>query len=258
MRNRIPKACYAYPNGDLKSAEEFLKLAGNRYQERRIFPYCPECDERLSISNASNTDKKTYYRHYPSKDLDDNMIEACSLREKSSNRQGWYCTSFDFQRGKTIREKFLAKENLIKAYTFCGVLLNQKFTFAEFKEMLKLADRKKIWAYSDIQLWAIPYILLTLKDFEHTKGFGFHFVLHKQGNNNKPLSELLASQVEIEKVFSNSGKLMGKSPNNPYPISEESYVELLEKNSWKMQNIDFSEKLFRYFQVDQGTCHFHP
>ncbi|SQE31402.1 Uncharacterised protein [Mannheimia haemolytica] len=25
-----------------------------------------------------------------------------------------------------------------------------------------------------------------------------------------------------------------KSPNNPYPISEESYVELLEKNSWKM------------------------
>lgn len=257
MSSKIPNACLGKPNGKLVFPEEFLRLAGNDYKNKQIFPYCPECDEKLVISNASNVSNKTFYRHYPNNAIDENGIESCSLREKKSNRQGWYCSSFDFQRGERIKRAFMQKENLIRAYAFCGILRNQDFKFEEFKEILLLADKKKIWSYSDIHLWAIPYILLTLRDFEHSKGFKFHFVLHKQGNNNYSLTELLSSQSEIQKVFSNNGKLMGLSPNNPFPISEKSYLALLEQNQWKTQNENFNERLYRYIQVAQDKRHSH-
>lgn len=259
MSSKIPNACFRKPNGKLVSPEEFLRLAGNDYKSKQIFPYCPECDEKLVISNASNVGNKTFYRHYPNNAMDENGIESCSLREKKSNRQGWYCSSFDFQQSDRIKQAFLTKENLIKAYAFCWTLCGKgNLKFDTFSQMLKLAYAKKIWAYSGIKLWHIPYILLTLKNFKHRSSFEFHFVLHKQGDSNKEISTLFNGTSEIQKVFTDSGKLMGQSPNNPLPISLETYLRILNTEDCQyIQRDEISENLYRYVSVDLDKHHFH-
>ncbi|MGX3020385.1 hypothetical protein [Ursidibacter sp. B-7004-1] len=81
----IPKACFAHPNACLCTPEDFLKKAGNDYKNKGLFPYCPECDEKLILVNPSNILKSTFYKHYDlNVSIDGESIEICSLRSKKS------------------------------------------------------------------------------------------------------------------------------------------------------------------------------
>lgn len=249
----IPRACYGRPNGLQLSPEEFIKRAGNNYKLNNIYPYCPECDEKLIIVNVSSTLNNTFYKHYDlANDIDSESIEVCSLRSKKSNRQGWYCSSFDFSRGAIIRDKFLEKDNLLKAYCFCWSLCGKgNLSLKQFHKMIKLANKKKIWSYVGVELWMIPYMLLTLCDFQHHKGFAFHFILHKNQNNHLNIAEIFSSSSQIQKVFSNSQRLMGKSPNNPLDITESNYLQVVDR-SYFITNSEFSEKLYDYISEQVG------
>ncbi|MFC1040778.1 hypothetical protein ACFGWM_03430 [Pasteurella multocida] len=246
-KHLIPKACLGYPNGHLCTPEEFLRRVGNDYKTKHIFPFCPECDERLILVNPSNILKSTFYKHYDLDGaIDAESIEICSLRSKKSVRQGWFCSDFDFERGKSIREAFLEQDNLCAAYCFCWSLCGKgNLSFEQFRQMLHLADKKKIWSYANIELWMIPYMLLTLCNFQHHKGFVFHFILHKQYKNQLNFTDIFSSGTEIQKVFTESHRLMAKSPNNPLSITKENYLNLV-KNSFFYNNQDFSAKLFQY------------
>lgn len=240
----IPEACFGRINGKLCTPEEFLRKAGNDYKTKKIFPYCPECDEPLIVVNQSNISKPTFYKHYDlDKSIDGESIEICSLRSKKSARQGWFCTKFDFERGERIRNAFFSQDNLCNSYSFCWSLCGKgNLSIAQFHKMINLADKKKIWCYANIELWMIPYMLLTLCNFQHHKGFGFHFILHKRRRNNLSISEIFSSDSEIQKVFTDSQKLMSESPNNPLSITQENYLTLVQ-NSYFYKNIEFSAKL---------------
>lgn len=111
--------------------------------------------------------------------------------------------------------------------------------------MISLADKKKIWSYVGIELWMIPYMLLTLCNFQHNKGFGFHFILHKQRKNDLSITEIFSSKSEIQKVFTDSHMLMSKSPNNPLVINKMNYFNIIS-HSYFHKDKEFSEKLYHY------------
>ncbi|OOS00892.1 hypothetical protein B0187_00950 [Haemophilus paracuniculus] len=246
----IPKACFRKPNGILLSAEEFLKKAGNNYKENHIHPYCPECNEKLTLVNANSVDKATIYRHYPlespnGQQISEEAIDICSLRAKKSLRQSWFSASFNFSQSNQFRQDFMQPENLLKAYCFCWSLCGKgNLPMERFKKMIQLADKKKIWSYTDLELWMIPYMLLTLCDFPHKKGFDFHFILHKGNKKRLSVQELFQSNSELQKIFAN-GELMAKSPNNPLPISETQYNTLTSQCCF-INNQEFSDKLYQY------------
>ncbi|WP_338705638.1 hypothetical protein [Pasteurella multocida] len=254
----IPKACYKQPQGELCTPEEFLRRAGNNYKVHNIYPYCPECDEKLVISSQSVTNKLTHYRHYPLSNSEEvNLLSTCSLRNKTSNRQGWYCDNFNFSQVGKLINKFLNKDNLLDSFFFCWKLCGTKnLDLTDFGEILDLAIKKKVWAYAALELWQIPYIFLTLRDFTYQDRFYFHFILHKQKDNNLSISSIFNTPTELQKVFTDSGTLMSKSPNNPLPVSKDAFEKMVENNPFKQLN-GFSEKLFSLADQKLGALRSH-
>ena len=94
-----------------------------------------------------------------------------------------------------------------------------------FRTLMRRADRKRIWAYEGMTLWAIPYILLLLGDYEFTAAnlqqIEFHFVLRRLGVRDVPPWRPDAL-FEIRKLFSDTRNLV-KGGDNPLIVSREAY-----------------------------------
>jgi hypothetical protein len=146
---------------------------------------------------------------------------------------------YDDARGKVLRAQFFEPEFLAQAYTFCRNLCRAKnLAHGQFRSMVKRAEKKRIWSYVGIQLWAVPYILLTLEDFsaigKNNQQYGFHFVFQKpRGSGGTGIAALWSSQngCKISKVFSDNGNPV-RTGDNPYPVSELAFVEMAGDSSW--------------------------
>jgi hypothetical protein len=233
----VEKARLGRVDGPLVDPAQFLARATPRYKEHGIFPYCDACHEIVHLYGAHSTNPAIIPRFdHPDLPPDADPLDDCVLANRNPRLRGLSPDGYDDVRGKRIRDQFLDSDQLRQAYAFCLDLCRKgNLPAAKFRSMLHRADRKRVWSYSGIQAWAIPYVLLTLENFSaRSKGgkeYGFHFVLQKPRGTN--ISALWSPNQEcrLSKVFSSDGKPV-VAQDNPYPVSKAAFASKAGDTSW--------------------------
>ena len=236
----MEKARYGGMAGPLVDPVEFLVRATANYKQKGIYPYCDACGEVVHLYGVHTPNPQTTSRFdHPNMPDGADPLDDCVLADRNPRFRGLQPDGFDDARGKVLRAQFFDPIFLAQAYTFCRNLCRRNnLQRYQFHSMLVRADQKRIWSYVGIPLWAVPYILLTLENFQATskKGqdYGFHFVFQKpRGSGGTGISALWSSRkiCKISKVFSDNGSPV-KTGDNPYPVSESAFVEMAGDSSW--------------------------
>ena len=236
----MKQACFAKPKGDLVTPETFIRKATPNYKSRNLFPYCPACDEIVHVYGVTNPHPDTVSRFdHQDQKVNADPLDDCVLARRSARLIGLEPSGWALAHARDVRLRFFETESIARAYTFCRDLCRAgNLPTSKFRSMIQRADRKNIWAYADITDWVIPYILLLLADFEarpkNSPAYKFHFVL------SKPKSQAVNSLWEsrepfaISKIFSESGHAV-KTDDNPYPISQDAYLEKAGSFEWILE-----------------------
>lgn len=232
----MEKARYGSVHGPLVTPVEFHTRATARYKERGIFPYCDACQEIVHLYGVHTSNPKIVPRFdHPNLSPDADPLDDCILADRNPRLRGLYPDGYDNRAGEKIRNQFFEPDFLAHAYAFCLNLCRQGNLPADkFRSMLQRADRKRIWAYVGIQVWAIPYILLTLENFSavsnNAKSYVFHFTFQKPRGTG--ISALWTEQqCQVNKVFSSNGEPF-QAKDNPYPVSKTAFLAKAGDVSW--------------------------
>lgn len=184
--------------------KQFIAEFGPNYQERGIYPTCIYCGSNVFTYGVHSVNVTSRFMHF----------EGDSCIEDNSGYNNF--DDYDFDQFNRIKSEFCEATNLKKAYAFClkccGV---GNLTTDKFLSLCTKANKKNIWAYKNIQVWMIPYILLTLDDFEAkthngpTPTYMFRFVL------DKTIKDMITNffhddklSCKIQKIFADSRKLI--------------------------------------------------
>jgi hypothetical protein len=228
-------ACLGSPDGPLVTPGDFVRLATPEYKNKKIFPYCRVCHEILEVYGINSPGGPSRFDHQ-NQPPDADPLDDCVLARRNRRFRGMEPDDLDADYGKILRNCFFEPDNLKIAYAFClRMCRKDNLPAAKFRSMVDRADRRRIWAYANIPLWVVPYILLTLENFTalNSKGgeYGFHFIFDKPRDTSASSLWLQSSQCKISKIFSDRGILV-KSNDNPYPLSEHAFLEKAGDTSW--------------------------
>lgn len=206
----MERACYQRPGGPLVTVEQFLGRAGRDYKARGIHPYCPACQERVAPYGAHSVEVTSRFDH-SDRPAGLDPADDCPLANRNDPRFRWLVPAdWDFDAGVRLRAAFFEDENLKTAYPFSLHLCGRgNLSADQFKTLVRRADRKNIWCYAGMQLWIIPYILLTLGDFNAisrrtNRPYGFHFVLNKPRRGTVESLWLTPAECQLVKLFSSN------------------------------------------------------
>lgn len=233
----MDQACYGRPNGTLLTPTQFIQKATPQYKAKGIFPYCKACQEVVHLYGVHSPNPNTTPRFdHADRDPDADELDDCVLANRSARQKGMEPSCWDDERAEGLRAHFYEEENLRVAYGFCRALCRKGNLPAEkFRSMVKRADKKRIWAYADIPLWAIPYVLLTLENFVGKKKdgntFDFHFVFEKPPRTNASALWERSLECQLVKVFPGAGKLVA-ADDNPFPVSADALEAKAGDVSW--------------------------
>lgn len=228
----IEKAIIIKPEGISRlTAEDYSKIYGHNACDIQI--QCPCCGEPVIIAAIPSVRRHPYYRH---KDTDDGF--DCPLLEKNEDRfKHLNPQNLNECQAAFFREQFYKDENIKRSFNFMGEICGATiFRKTNFNNCMKIADGKNIWAYSGIQLWVIPYILLTLERYTATsrigKPYSFHF--HFEKPKRSPLDDiwLTPAKCKLAKVYYGTGTLAYSTHENPLPLSEAKYLEKSKNIGW--------------------------
>lgn len=226
------------PKGPLVDPVTFIKMATPEYKKRGIFPYCDGCQEIVHTYGVHTPNPDTVPR-FDHADLlpDADPLDDCILANRNARYRGLGPDGWDDERGRVMRSQFFEEENLRLFYAFCLALCrNGNLPTAKFRSMIRRADKKRVWAYVDIPLWAIPYVLLTLENFvaaarNGKRPYAFHFIFNKPAGTNVSALWKQSSQCEVAKIFSSNGKPVAVD-DNPFPVTEEALINKAGDTSW--------------------------
>lgn len=154
---------------EMMTPEEFSKKYKSEYQKEWVYPVCPNCERNLHLYGIQSPATKAAFHHPDGSD-------DCEL---SNPQKAKNFPSYDFSNDNIIKE-FQAQENQRRSFSLCKNLLlnNIKFKYKDFYELIKISKKKNIFYYKGLEVWMIPYILLTLKDFKNEeKDFFVRFVM---------------------------------------------------------------------------------
>ncbi len=238
-------ALYNSPTGPLVTPEEFLSRATRAYKEKGIKAYCRLCKEEVFVFGTHTVSILSGFKHSKRQEGTD-LRDACPLAHRDDVARDLLPDQVDHKRGVQLRRDFFEDANLRLAYGFCLNMCQQSnLPIKKFKELIERGDKKNIWAYANLPLWFVPYILLTFGDFTAAKKDGkgeyeFHFVFDKP-HAVETISSFLAviESCRLKKLFKPSGKLID-TPGNPFVISEEFLLAKSGKTDWiKSSNISY-------------------
>ena len=142
---------------------------------------CEVCEKELSIWCDSHQGMQEHFHHNPNSNS--------PLSDKNGKRyEGLYPTESDEENAKKIRRLVFA--NLWQVYKkYREIIEGDKkggralLRQVEFREMLEKADKKNIWAYKDLTLKYVPYILLVnygMFGKGNARKRKVHFVFHSE------------------------------------------------------------------------------
>lgn len=200
---------------------EFLAEIGPNYKKKGVIPECPCNGCELYIHGAHSPKSPARFSHMP------NQNEDCRCRKGYDGPLG--VPGYD---SLLLKDKFCKEENLKKIYKIClDACGARKFPASKYIELVKKANQINIWGYVGLEIWMLPYILLTLDDFrakdKNGKEYEYRFILLEDSN-----LDLLAhiNDIKISKIFADSQKEIKQ-----FSINKEKYDET--DTSWMPENL---------------------
>lgn len=233
----MEQACYGRPNGPLVTPTEFIQRATPQYKAKGIFPFCKACREVVHVYGVHSPNPNTKERFdHADRAPDADELDDCVLANRSARQRGMEPSDWDDSRAEKLRADFFQEDNLRVAYGFCLALCRRGNLPAEkFRSMVRRADKKRIWAYAGIPLWAIPYVLLTLENFtgERKNGgaYDFHFIFDKPGRTNASAIWEKSAECQLVKVFPGKGEPV-TTDDNPFPVSADALTTKAGDVGW--------------------------
>ena len=213
----------------LITVEEFYRLYSREYEQGLIYPVCPNCGRKLILYGIHSLEVKARFNH-------PEHSENCEL---SDTKKAAQIPDYDFQNRK-ILDELKNQENRKKIYAVCKDIINNKFKFSEFYELEKIAKNRNIYYYKNLEIWMIPYILLTLKNFDIMKknGDGLYTVQFVLKNSLRATIGNKHLKFELNKIFSDSKK---PAPPYSYSISKEQFEDIdISWIKYDLKEFDFA------------------
>ena len=178
------------------SPKEFISEFGVNHAEKEIFAKCMHCGADVFTYGMSSIKVTSRFKHFSGKSCDVSTIA------------GGDHPGFDINRGILIKKEFCKSENILRAYVLCLSMVGKgQFSVNTFISLCKKANNKDIWAYVGIEVWMLPFMLLTLNDItlKSQKGtdYKIRFLLDKNFNS---LSK--EKNCNIEKIYANTQRLI--------------------------------------------------
>lgn len=190
--------------------EEFVAIAGPNWREKGLLPICPCCGEQIFAwaPHSPRAPSSFHHRKHSTCPLSSNPDPRYSHLRPS----GW-----DFDAGARLKAVFCEPDNLRQGYAVCHRLCKKRLKSLEFVSLCREADRRNVWAYRQLPLEAVPYILVTLMDFleedqsQRETGFprtySYRFVLQKPSKASAiDAMWLRPENCRLQAVFADSGK----------------------------------------------------
>ena len=211
----MEKACY---RGRIVRPSEFEILAGKESRASKDFPVCCICKNQVHPYGTHGTSTPERFDHKDG-------VATCPLSATADPRYASLRPrSVNPHQSQQVKSEYLSGHSK-HAKLFCKHLAGAAFSQATYNKMLDEADKLAIWSYSGLEMWVVPYVLLTLVDFDvppsdARDGYRFAFVFDKPSKGTIDDLWLRASDCRFKKVFAPSGKLMTYPAGNPYPVSE--------------------------------------
>jgi len=195
-------SAYINKNGKRKKVhiDEYIQ----NYLRDGYLAYCLVCDNRLSVAADSSPNTRSHFRHKQNSDCP----TVDSYKERYSNLV--FRNYIPEQKERLLAE---VKDNLSKIYNECRKLCGNALFYSEFKELLELASKKRVWEYAHLELKHIPYCLLTLKlKFSSrdnpSRAMSVFFCFSNQYVSDTLWIDFTNQNVELYKFESNSKELL--------------------------------------------------
>ncbi len=203
--------------GCIVDPEAFLAEAGPHWKARGIYPRCPACGERLYPWGVHSPNVVSNFHHFEG--------SRCPLSTTPDPRFAHLTPSgWDPGRGRRLYALFCEPEHLKQGYAVCHALCDRHLLADEFVAFCRQACRFNIWAYRDLPLEFVPYVLVTLDDLPrnthlHTgrRGFAWRYVLSKDDNREIDCLWMAPGSCRLKPVFADSGNPVGRIPVRSVP-----------------------------------------
>lgn len=228
--------------GEIIDVDDFVINYGTRYKRRNITPVCPCCDSPLHLYGQHSDNVDTIFHHH------DNH-PPCLIASETNEKTGWRPKNWDFKNRHKVRAAFLNDDEALRdAYAMCWKMLNLRGVLPaeKFASLIKKADQKGIWAYKGMRPWAVPFLLMTLDDFDYRtsggKHFSFRFMIKgkraRLGNEADAIWSRGGRSAVLHKIGMPSGEIhshrrtKGVRAWNKFEISSEEATHLAGDSSW--------------------------
>jgi hypothetical protein len=198
---------YALYNGTNRrvTADEFHQLAGPEFRERGILPYCEQCGEAVAPWGVHNPELTSRFDHPDFPDAD--PYDDCPSANRHRTRfVGIRPRQFDAEAGAALRARFFEAENIRLAYQFMHKTAGGPghLPMELFGRIIQRADRRRIWDYSGLPLWCVPFVLMTIAQFQGAE-VAFHFGFVKPRGPAEVLWEHHRTS-QLVRYFSDTGR----------------------------------------------------
>ena len=203
------------------TADEFHALAGPDFRENGVLPYCERCGEAVDPYGVHNPNIPSRFDH-PNFPQDADPYDDCPAAKRQRSRFiGITPTRFDDEAGAALRELFFLEPNIGVAYQFMHRTAGGQgqLPLELFGRIIARADRRRIWAYANLPLWCVPFILMTVAEF-HAPTYSYHFGFSRPRGPAEVVWEH-ARVSQLISYFSDSGR---ETRRDKLPVTEETFI----------------------------------
>lgn len=217
---------------ELITVDTLLKRYGSRFKDKGIEMYCPLCQRSVFVYGGHSLSVTARFHHPEG-------ASECAFSHSKDGKYHWLRPrEIDLASGIQLKKCVFEELNLRQIYAFCHYLCRkQTFSTAMFCKLIKLADQKNIWLYKNLPFWAVGFILMTLTDFEGKRSkdgipYTYRFVFEKEKPGTIEDLWERSGKYFLSKVFGDTGNLMQFPPENPFPVSKETFEILSQSQEW--------------------------
>ncbi|MEI4802014.1 hypothetical protein WAZ07_11880 [Bacillus sp. FJAT-51639] len=178
-----------------------LKTYLTKHKDEPII--CPVCEVDIRVDAEQSLVKSAYFRH-PSNSI------CPTIKKNRVDYSNSLSSQIDRENGEKIIE--YVKNHSFDIFNKCTTLADG-LSVSEFRELIKIANDKKLWYQQGLTSLYIPYVLLTFKDkFKESEGGktrndDFYFVLEP---SVQTLEQLWGKSTKIKqniwKIYLSEGK----------------------------------------------------
>lgn len=104
-----------------------------------------------------------------------------------------------------LREAFVQPAQLARGYHFAFVVTGGSCSTSQFANLIRNADRRGVWSFVGLRIWAVPFVLVTLDDFVSPRGIAFRLVMGRRRTAPRSFAWKGMETGVLRKYFADSG-----------------------------------------------------